>query len=227
MSSPTLVVCGPQTSLPSTQYLTRVHQSLTGNPKLAGFVDAINDLPRLWNTLIKTDDRLQTTPGRETIEALQQFVQRGGFPKTPEASNNTLFSSLTVIFEITEYLNFLASDNTHAKVLQTAGSAGIQGFCTGFLVAAALACSKDEDEIVRNASVALRLAFAVGAFVDLDATAGEVACLTARWRENNDEHHVEEVLKDYPTVGSPLRTSMDNANIASRPTSPLYLTQKV
>ena len=227
MSSPALVVCGPQTSLSSTQYLTRAQQSLTDNPKLAGFVDAINDLPRLWNTLIKTDDRLQATSGRETIEALQQFVQRGRFPKTPEASNNTLFSSLTVIFEITEYFNFLASDNGHAEVLQTAGSAGIQGFCTGFLVAAALACSKDEDEIIRNASVALRLAFAVGAFVDLNATAGEVACLTARWRDNNDEHYVAEVLKHYPAVGSPPRKNMDNANIASRPTSPLYQTQKV
>ena len=227
MSPPALVVCGPQTSLSSTQYLTRVQQSLTGNPKLAGFVDAINDLPRLWNALVKTDDRLQAASGRETIEALQQFVQGGRFPKTPEASNNTLFSSLTVIFEITEYFNFLASDKSHAEVLQTAASAGIQGFCTGFLVAAALACSKDEDEIVRNASVALRLAFAVGAFVDLDATAGEVACLTARWRENNDEHRVAEVLKDYPAVGSPPTTSMDDANIASRPTSPLYQTQKV
>lgn len=227
MSSPALVVCGPQTSLPSTQYLTRVQQSLVGNPKLAGFVDAINDLPRTWNTLIKTDDRLQAASGRETIEVLQQFVQQGRFPKTPETSNNTLFSSLTVIFEIAEYFNFLASDNSHAQVLKTAGSAGIQGFCTGFLAAAALACSKDEDEIIRNASVALRLAFAVGAFVDLDATSENVACLTARWRDNNDEHHVAETLKHYPEVGSRPRTSMDNANIASRPTSLLYQTQKV
>ena len=227
MSPPALVVCGPQTSLSSTQYLTRVQQSLAGNPKLAGFVDAINDLPRTWNTLIKTDDRLQAASGRETIEALQQFVQQGRFSKTPEAFNNTLFSSLTVIFEIAEYFNFLASGNSHTEVLKAAGSAGIQGFCTGFLAAAALACSKDEDEIIRNASVALRLAFAVGAFVDLNATSGNVACLTARWRDNNDEHHVAEVLKDYPEVGYRSRTSMDNANIASRPTSLLYQIQKV
>ena len=227
MSLPALVVCGPQTSLPSTQYLTRAQQTLAGNPRLAGFVDAINDLPRTWSTLIKTDERLQAVSGRETIEALQQFVERGRFPKTPEASNNTLFSSLTVIFEIAEYFNFLESDNSHAEVLKTAGSAGIQGFCTGFLTAAALACSKDDDEIIRNASVALRLAFAVGAFVDLTATSEEVACLTARWRDNNGEHHVAEVLKHYPAVGSPPKTGIDNPNIASRPTSLLCQTQKV
>ena len=226
MSSPALVVCGPQTSLPSTQYLTRAQQSLAGNPKLASFVDAINDLPRTWNTLIKTDDRLQAVSGQETIEALQQFVERGRFPKAPEASNNTLFSSLTVIFEIAEYFNFLESDNSHAEVLKTAGSAGIQGFCTGFLAAAALACSKDDDEIIRNASVALRLAFAVGAFVDLAATSEKVACLTARWRDNNDEHHVAEVLKHYPAVGSPPKKGIDNPNVASRPTSRSCQTQK-
>ena len=200
MSSPALVVCGPQTSLPSTQYLNRAQQSLVGNSRLAGFIDAINGLPKIWEALSKGDDRLKAVSGRETIEALQQFVQRGRFPTIPEASNNALFSSLTVIFEIIEYFNFLENGNSHDEILKNAESAGIQGFCTGFLAAAALASSKDEDEIVQNAAVALRLAFAVGAFVDLAAFSEKFACLTARWRDAGDEHHVQEVLKQYPTV---------------------------
>lgn len=131
--------------------------------------------------------RLNGVPGLESINAIHQWIENGKLPHAAETSPNVLLSPLTIIFQIVAYFEFLNSKEnrtTHASVLKSTDSGGIQGFCSGFLVIAALASSENEEEINLTGAVTLRLALCVGAFVDFAGSfanpPNEIACLTVR-----------------------------------------------
>jgi hypothetical protein len=209
MASPALVVCGPQSSFPTDEYLNSIQQNLLHNPSLEKFVSAIKDLPRVWQKLVELDPRLSKIPGLESVAAIYQWIQQGEFPPSSNKSLNVLLAPLTVVFQIAEYINFLDSNKegiTHPLVLQTALTGGFQGFCTGILAAAALSSAKDVDDINSLGAVTLRIAVCVGAFADLAGLfaepSNEVSCVTARWRNDDGKKHVAEVLKEYSSVST-------------------------
>jgi len=88
---------------------------------------------------------------------------------------------------------------------------GIQGFCTGFLAATALACSKDEEEINVLGAVALRLAVCIGACVDLDSRFAKPSktrgCVATRWKTELGRNDVDQVLRSYPDVSAIVSSS--------------------
>lgn len=52
-------------------------------------------------------------------------------------------------------------------MVQLRAGGGIQGYCGGLLPAIAIACSQNEAEVVENASKAMRIALAIGAYGEL------------------------------------------------------------
>ncbi len=78
---------------------------------------------------------------------------------------------LLVIIQITQYFQFLEmSGMSHSDCLAALGyerGAGAQGYCAGLLPAFAVACAKDEKEIVAIAGKAMRIALAIGAYGEL------------------------------------------------------------
>lgn len=116
---------------------------------------------------------------------------------------------LTVIIHVVQLFNYLLARHgpVHAydNFLASATPIGAQGFCVGFLTAAAVSCASDEDTLVKLCSNALRLAFCIGAYVDLEQlNAGDnwTTAVMVSWSEKNKPNcDVFEFLNDFPEVG--------------------------
>ena len=205
MISPFLIVCGPQAGWPTYQELFNVKAFLLSEPRLRPFLTAIRELPKLWSSLTATVPELETTKGSELLDLLAQWILDKDCFQRDHNPPNILSTPLTVIVQVVQYFQYLRSlGSTHADMLDSVRSAGIQGFCTGFLTATALACSEDEAEVNGLGAVALRLAVCVGACVDLDGRSADppivTGCLGVRWKAERGREDVDQILKQYPDV---------------------------
>jgi hypothetical protein len=208
VTSPSLVVFGPQTSHPTADQLERIRSTLLSNEHLQSFAAAIEDLGSFWGSLIEADPNLAQLPGSDALRTLRTWLDQGAFP--PASSKplpNTVLTPLTVIIHVVEYFDSLevqALGCSHSEVLESVTDAGIQGFCSGLLTAVAVACSSTESKLVRLASVSLRLAVVIGAYVDLDGFSrkaeGDAACLAIRWSDSEQENLIRNSLKSMPEV---------------------------
>ena len=206
--SPSLIVFGPQITLPPAEHLSRLRLVLVNNHRLRGLLTAIKDLPNLWRTLVQLNPELSRVPGSQFLDDINEWIDNGDFPvRSPELHPNVLLTPLTVIVHIIEYFNYLESSETvvsHSQVINSVQDGGIQGFCIGLLAAIALACSQNEEEIIELGAVALRIALCIGAYVDLDGRFAspphETSCLSARWSQPVEKDHILSILEQYPGV---------------------------
>ncbi|KAI1195589.1 BcPKS19, polyketide synthase [Nemania serpens] len=204
---PSLLVFGPQNGFPSEEVLEDLRQELNGNPLLSALTKAVAELPQLWGILIDWDKTLSELPGAAYLVQLRRWVQEGGpFPHHRDCPPNLYALAVTYILQISQYARYLRNlgNGSHRLLLESVGTAGIQGFCVGFISAIVVASSKDESDIGAAAAVGLRLAVCIGAYVDLGALrshdAGGASCVAIRWREGNAEEKdsVEAIVQSYP-----------------------------
>nr|APX43976.1 polyketide synthase [Pestalotiopsis microspora] len=195
---PSLLVFGPQTEFPSDEAISNLRQELVTKPHLQELKEAIITLPEFWQRLVDSHAALRSVPGQKYLGQLQHWIQNGGALtyETQEAPNHYVLP-VTVLSQIVQYTCYLdqLGNNPHGKVLQSIQSGGIQGFCTGFLSAVAVAVSANHAELGSAAAVALRLAVAIGAYVDQDGQyskqSTEYSTLAVRWREEQTENKSE------------------------------------
>lgn len=209
MTLPSLIVFGPQTTWPSSDYLFQLRGALLLEPRLAALLSTIKELPQLWQTLVEKDSRLISVPGIASLKDLQEWIDHGVTPSSDTISRNVLTMPFTILIHLVQYFHFLDAEVggvSQSQVLDGVQMGGIQGFCAGILSAIAVSCSKDESDVSKFGSVALRLAFCIGAYVDLDGAFGteasETSSLAARWRSDSGHDQVLEILKNYPDVSS-------------------------
>lgn len=211
MDLPSLVVLGPQTSFPSAEHLSQLRLILLNDRRLTTFLTELKNLASFWKILADADSSLNQVPGLQSLEDITNWIDRGDFPvQISETLPNVLSTPLTVIIHIVEYFNYLkhlGPSVSHSQILNRLRVGGIQGFCTGFLTAVALACSSDEEEVNQFGAVALRLAVCIGAYVDLDGRFASPPCetssLAVRWTQEIGKPRVLDVMKAYPGVCDP------------------------
>ncbi|KAI1140804.1 BcPKS19, polyketide synthase [Hypoxylon sp. FL0543] len=170
---PSLLVFGPQSGFPPDGVLEDLRQELITNPHLSALANAVDELPQFWKSLVDFDSDLLVVPGASYLEQLRQWVREGGpFPHRQGRTANVYTLPVTVLFQISQYARYLRhlGEGSHRRVLESVRDAGIQGFCVGFISAAVVASSETESDLGANAAAALRLATAVGGYVDLDGT---------------------------------------------------------
>lgn len=205
---PTLLVFGPQTSLPSDEVLADVRSELVGNHSLSALCNAAVHLPRFWDRLVASDPSLRPVPGAEQLARLARWIEHGGSLLAHHAQGpvpNHLALAVTLLVQIAQYARYLGHLGDAARrrggpgaadaqldiisAVGGPGSGGIQGFCVGLLSAVAVASADGESGLGPAAAVALRLAVCVGAYVDLDGVFAPdtsrtlYSCLAVRWRE--------------------------------------------
>ena len=207
MAFPSLIVFGSQTEWPSNEVLVQLRYSLLHDPYLSTFLTAIKELPHLWEVLLKSTPSLKRVPGLKSVNEILRWIDHGDFARASEVPPNVLSTPFTIIIHVVQYFKFLEDrrgHTTHADIIENVKCAGIQGFCTGFLSAIALACSKSEEDVGILGAVALRLAFCIGASVDLDgafADSPNETCLFAvRWKSGESKDKVLHLLKGFPEV---------------------------
>ena len=71
--------------------------------------------------------------------------------------------------EICQYLEYLEILGIkHSELIaQLRRGGGVQGYCGGLPPAVAVACSKNEAELLENAAIAMRISLAIGAYGEL------------------------------------------------------------
>jgi len=210
MAHPSLLVFGPQSAISlSRETLAEVRTVLLHDTRLSVLVRAIRDLPEIWNLLVSSDSDLNRIPGLDSIHKLSRWIDKGELTWSPETLLNILFTPLTVIIQLVQYFQYLGKGKTqrnHSSILASTSEGGVQGFCTGFLTASVVACSKNETELSDLGAVAIRLAVCIGAYVDLDGSISkplhETTCLAVRWKTDvGSKDKALNTLKDYPDVG--------------------------
>ena len=207
---PSLLVFGPLTEFPSQDVLAQLRRELIENPRLSSFQSAVKNLPRFWQTLIDSDPSLSRVPGAEYLGDLGRWIEDGGlFPHHLGRIPNVYALPVTVILQITQYfryLSWLGVDDAHGLVLEGLESGGIQGFCVGFLSAISVSSSEKEADIGVVATISLRLAVSIGAYVDQDGVfaepPNETACAAVRWRGDDVSKRDEltDLVRTYPDV---------------------------
>jgi hypothetical protein len=207
---PSGVFCGAQ-SIPSSNSYDSIRLRLRKDPDLQHLAQTVVELPALWSSLTDTHAFCDASVG-DPLKSFSDWIASDdpGSLTIPESLPNVLLAPLTVVFQLVQYTRYLREQHhaaiSHAQILQSVSSpgAGVQGLCTGFLTATALACSRDLDEVNTNGAVAIRLAMCIGAAVDAEERKMEggnrTQCLVANGSPHLDRREVMAALEQYPRV---------------------------
>lgn len=147
----------------------------------------VSDLPLLGPILTQLDDTFAST-ALEKLRVLSEWTTVKG-DIDPERLFNAQLAPLTVINQAVVFVRSTDLPATYHGLNSAVGAA--QGFCIGFLSAAALSSAADWIEFETNFSNAIRLAACIGSIVDSHEaslspddrpTAISVRCRTAAHR---------------------------------------------
>jgi hypothetical protein len=210
VSTTELFLCGPQASLPSTNEINKLRQSLLARPKLCESLTALlKELPGLLKQIIHFDPTLKQTPVATSFDILVEWLNSGISALPAEPLPNVSAIPFVVLLQLSMFLQHLDKSKvgvSYISTLQSLQKYGVQGFCTGFLTATAIAFSVNEDQLIRHTAISLRLATCIGAYVDCNATYNDppnpVVAFSVRWRESDfSKDRMQLTLSEFPHVG--------------------------
>ncbi|KAI1379516.1 putative polyketide synthase [Hypoxylon crocopeplum] len=160
----------PQNKPPKPDYMAAIRRYLRGNPLLEPFEEAILDLPNTWNIYARANaDIAALKDGPQYVRDMHDWVADDNVPlPIPEIMSGILALPLLTIIQIVQYFQYLQFRGiSHDQFLNEIQVGGAQGFCGGLLPALAIAASRNEAEVVQNASKSLRIALGIGAYGEL------------------------------------------------------------
>lgn len=193
---PVCVLFGPQ-SCAIAESLSFIHNTLQTTPSVEFFKPVLEELPSLWPVITDVWPALTQVPGATQLSVLGRLAQ-GESVSSQELSLNVLLTPITVLRQILEYLLAKERGEEHRVV-------DAQGFCVGFLSAAAVSCSPDTNHFPQIASAMVRLAVCIGAAVDLDALQyGPTQSLAVRWKDDLENEKLKDILLESDTVRTKL-----------------------
>jgi len=200
--SPSVAFFCPQSKAPTEAYLEQLQKYIVQTPLLQPFAEAITSLKDTWTTLCECHaDIAKLTAGEQHAVSLERWITEGIAGPVSSSMSGILALPLLVIIQICQYLQVLDLHNlTHEQMLASLkNGGGAQGYCGGLPTAFAIACAKDEEDVVRLATKAMRLAFAVGAFGELgdDESISGSTTIAVRLRAS---HQGEELIRGIPGV---------------------------
>lgn len=196
-----LLAFGSQTSWPSDDKLDHLRDTLLSSKILSPLLRAVERLDGFCSDLFKFNDKLNTTKCTEVAKGYQKWLNGEPLGRCDTPPPNSLVTSLTVLIHAIQYVESLDQqkpDVSHDQILKSTAKCGVQGFCTGILSAFAISASQSTADVGRLSAKSFRLAFAIGALVDLDALinpSGSAACIAVRWKAEESKAAVSKVLE--------------------------------
>ncbi|OTB18660.1 hypothetical protein K445DRAFT_363971 [Daldinia sp. EC12] len=207
-----LLLFGPQIPRFIPSRLTDLRKAILEDPNLGFLVQIVKELPSLWETTIQpsSPNFKRLANAKQQLELLGTFLEndRDEAPRL-SAPYNLLLVPLTVISQIAEYIR-----------LDKGGT--VQGFCVGFLAAAAVANTRDRADLERWTATAVRLAACIGAVVDLDelersnGKADSPQCSSTwsvGWSSIIEKEHFERTLTSFPEAYISCVTDVDRVTL--------------
>ena len=194
-----IALFGPQVTYWTQESLSVLQSALLQNKNLEFLTKTLVRLPLLWSVLEK-DCGDSGICGEEKLTGLKDFAAGKSIPDSQNLGN-TLSAPLTVVSHL---VNFVRIANGSGKSDVLFEFKAVQGFCIGFLSAAALASSSNWTEFERNVSNALRLAVCIGIFIDAEnashASFDRATAVSVRWKTASDRAYLETLLDFFPDV---------------------------
>ena len=151
------------------------------------------------------------------MQNLSNWITTGDSAPIANALSGILSLPLLVIIQLGQYFQYLDLHGVrHSDFLaQVRKGGGVQGYCGGLPPAIAIACSKDEAELVKNAAVTMRIVLGIGAYGELgddESVPGATTVVVRMKRAGQGEELVRRfpgvsVLFCYPTLS---RSGNDN-----------------
>ena len=197
---------GPEVTRWTQESLSNLQSTLLQNTHLKFLNETLVRLPSLW-PLLEEHYKFFNPAGREKLQQLSDLA-RGKTTPDPKSLSNVHLAALTLLSHVVDFVCMAeeAEDGfqTMGQAPRLRGFQAVQGFCIGFLSAAAVSCSSDWTEFERNASNALRLVVCIGAIVDaedeLHDPTGRAMAISVRWKRDSDRAYFEASLDRFPDV---------------------------
>lgn len=210
MALPSLIAFGAIAPWPASDRLDQLRNALLQQKSSKPIVKAIQELPSLWKALSNQDASLHNIAGEAAADQLAQWMNGTGTAQIVDDKGNVTRMPLTTIAQIAQYISYLRQCGEpigHESIIKSvAVGGGIQGFCIGLLSALAVASGKTEDDVGNFAAFSVRLAFCVGAYVDLDQHRNggdsKASTLAVRWKAPTTLEDIQRLLSRYPDVSS-------------------------
>lgn len=214
ISREALLVVGPKRSRFTSKDLSELRSTITSNPDLKFLPDSITEIESLWPTIAAAHSGLKNVHGQQSLHKLRQFLESGdlaNLTQTGTRHDNILLDVVTVLSHVVDFWRLATTKIQNALFTspKTANPGyrlyGIQGFCLGFLTAAAVASAKDKSEFATNVTAVLRIAVCIGALVEADAMELEklgtqAVSLSVGWSSQAGYDEFTNVLAKYPNV---------------------------
>ncbi|TVY40548.1 3-methylorcinaldehyde synthase, partial [Lachnellula occidentalis] len=112
------------------------------------------------------DDVRALSQGPVYVDILRGWAANGESHRLSEIRSGIVALPLLIILQIGQYLRYLEFHGlAHQEFLaEIRHAGGAQGYCGGLPSAIALACARDETEVVMNAGIAMRILLGIGAY---------------------------------------------------------------
>ncbi|KUI69905.1 Conidial yellow pigment biosynthesis polyketide synthase [Cytospora mali] len=227
VSREALLVVGPKRSRFTPKDLSELHSTITSNSDLNFLPEAIAELESLWPTIVAAHSRLKNVHGEQSLHNLGQFLKSGelaDLTQTGGRHDNILLDVVTVLSHIVDFwcLTTTKIQNalfTHLKSDKSSHRLhSIQGFCLGFLTAAAVSSARTKAELATNITTVLRIAVCIGALVEsdvmeLEKSGTQAASLSVGWSSQSDYEALNNVLSMYPSGYIACMTDVTRATV--------------
>ncbi|KAK7958256.1 polyketide synthase [Apiospora saccharicola] len=202
----TVLVFGPQALSFDIHCLKRLRSAVSRRPDRAWILDAIDGLPKCWETFADAFPKFKTHDGLRQLQHLHDwFANRAeSTDLAADSLPNLLLSPLVVVSQIVDLLEHTdgvsAAPQEGVFELQPVTIATI-GLCTGILGALAVALSKNTSSLRDYAARSIRIAMLIGGVVDTQgrqALAGQWKALATAWSTAGTQEVMKRVLTSFP-----------------------------
>ncbi|KAI0451650.1 beta-ketoacyl synthase [Xylaria acuta] len=203
ISESSYVLFGPVVTSWTSEGLRELQASLQENT-FAFLRRVLTDLPSLLPILQSKG----IPPFVSRLEHLQELADfaLGRSILDPITLSNVHLAPLTVIYQAREFIRStgLPERAPDSRLTQVSRSLpklqGVQGFCLGFLSAAAMASSKNWEAFEQNFATSIRLAACIGAVIeaDLQSHADGLKSLSIRWKTDRARAQADTCLDLFP-----------------------------
>ncbi|KAH7094593.1 BcPKS16, polyketide synthase [Paraphoma chrysanthemicola] len=157
----------PQSKGTPKLYLDSLRLYLTGHQRFQPIKSTLENLVQDWKTLVAEFPEFDGLPqGLRSAKSIRDWIVDGNAAPLADAMAGTICLPLLVIMQVCQYFQFLEVKRMRHAELIADLKGGAHGYCGGILPAVAVACADDEDEIIRKACAATRVAFAIGVAAD-------------------------------------------------------------
>jgi hypothetical protein len=227
--TPSVAVFCPQSIAPDETYLNHLRTFLCENARLKPFLQEVISLSETWQIFANArEDIASLKQGPRYMKNLSNWILNGDSAAIANIMSGIISLPLLTIIQIGQYFQYLeCMEISHTDFLHLVSQGGVAGYCGGLLPAIAIACSRDEAELVQNAAIVMRIALGLGAYGELgdDESIPGPTTIVVRLKY---EGQGDEIVKLFPGVSLVTRYENEKSTLTTccRRIFPLSQTQR-